>query len=230
MHVVPPGQVAPWLRTTSHALPHEPQLSAVMSDVSHPFAFVPEGSQSAQPGWQPEYVQPSFPSGKTPQLVPRLCSVSQTTPQVPQARIDVVDDSHPSVSAPDMSQFCHPSAHVGEYVHLVPSSHAAPRLRVLSQALPHPPQLRMVPRGPLGHSPPSCSPEAPSSVAPSAGVVASFPPMPPSAPPDERSLNPQMSAHPGSAIRASAANQVRAAKAVSPRFPLPERAVSTLTL
>ena len=54
MHVFPPGQVAFWLLTVSHLLPHDPQFAAVVSDVSQPSAFGQEGSQSAKPGWHPE--------------------------------------------------------------------------------------------------------------------------------------------------------------------------------
>jgi hypothetical protein len=55
VQVTPSLQLAPRLLVVSHALPHAPQLAAVDSDVSQPSVSGPEGSQSAQPGWQPLY-------------------------------------------------------------------------------------------------------------------------------------------------------------------------------
>src|SRR5882672_8107183 len=89
---------APWLWLASQALPHAPQLAAVASDVSHPSVSVPEGSQSAQPGWQPLYWQTMAPASLVTQVAPRLWVISQTLPHAPQLVVDVFELSQPFVS------------------------------------------------------------------------------------------------------------------------------------
>jgi hypothetical protein len=70
--VVPSAHVAPRLLVLSHALPHAPQLAAVDSEVSHPSVSGAEGSQSAQPDWQPVYWQVAPPSADATHVAPML--------------------------------------------------------------------------------------------------------------------------------------------------------------
>jgi hypothetical protein len=68
---VVPLHAALLLLTVSHALPQPPQFVIVLVGVSHPFAFLPDVSQSAHPGAHAEYRH--FPPGTdTSQNAPTL--------------------------------------------------------------------------------------------------------------------------------------------------------------
>jgi hypothetical protein len=124
---------APTLLLVSQALPHAPQLLAVLSVLSQPLVFAPEVSQSPKPVLH-EYAQ-------TPAVQVALLAfvTSQRLPQAPQLSVVVVAVSQPFASVPLVSQLAKPGLHA-EYAH-EPALHDAPRLFVVSHELPHAPQF-----------------------------------------------------------------------------------------
>jgi hypothetical protein len=84
---------APVLVVVSHFTPHAVQFVIVLSGVSHPFALLPDVSQSPKPETHPVYTH--FPPTHA---APRLVAVSHLTPHPPQLSTVLSSDSHPSVS------------------------------------------------------------------------------------------------------------------------------------
>ncbi len=112
-------------------------LATIVSQPSRSGAVV---TQSAYPELQPVYwhVLPSSHEA------PWLCVVSQALPHAPQLPGVASDVSHPSVSAPSALQSAQPGWHPLYWQTIAPPSfvtQVAPTLCVVSQTLPHAPQL-----------------------------------------------------------------------------------------
>jgi hypothetical protein len=132
-HVVPLHEGVP--RAVSHALPQPPQLVVVVVGVSQPTRF---GAgvvvQSAHPELQVyEHVVPLHVAVPCPDGLHAL-------PQPPQLVVVLVGVSQPPVLGAVVTQSAQPAEHA--YEHVVPLHEGVPR--VVSHALPQPPQLAVV--------------------------------------------------------------------------------------
>jgi hypothetical protein len=137
--LLPIWQLAPVLCVVSHEVPQAAHV-ALATAFSQPSVSGAVVSQSANPELQPvyEHVLPSSHEA------PWLFVVSQALPHAPQLPGVASDVSHPSVSAPPVLQSAQPGWHPLYWHTIAPPSVAtqvAPTLCVVSQTLPHAPQL-----------------------------------------------------------------------------------------
>ena len=127
-------QVSDAAPTGLHAFPQPPQLLVDVVEVAHPpRSGLSPVVQSAKPASHVyEHCVPL-------QVVGLEFAVGQTFPQPPQSDVDDRDVSHPLVSGAVVSQSAYPGSHP-VYVQ-PPPVHAAPLLRLVSQAAPQAPQF-----------------------------------------------------------------------------------------
>ncbi len=85
----PMTHAALWLCTVSQAFPQAPHDEVDVSDVSQPFVFAPDWSQSASPAGHGPYWQVNPPPSTATHWAPKLWLVSQAIPQPPQLRESV---------------------------------------------------------------------------------------------------------------------------------------------
>ena len=105
---------------------------------SHPSVSAPtEALQSVRPALQ-TYVHEAPVHDGVPLVM------LHATPHAPQLVVVVVEVSHPLVSGAAVLQSAKPGAQL-EYEHVVPL-HVGPTLREVSQTLPQPPQVVVLPR------------------------------------------------------------------------------------